>query len=279
MSTGQTQTPLKQNSPLQAPATLGETHMNTHDVQIQLKGIHKHYGPLEVLKGIDLDVHKGEVVVLIGPSGSGKSTLLRCVNMLEEPTDGQILFQTQLVNDRKRSHRAREKYLNGMRMKVGMVFQHFNLFPHLTVLENITLAPTQLQGIDPKQARAQAEELLEKVGVLDKRNVYPGNLSGGQKQRVAIARALALKPDAMLFDEPTSALDPEMVGGVLSVMEGLAKSGMTMIVVTHEMRFAEKVADRVVFMADGNIVEQGTPAQVFGNPQHQRTQQFLADIG
>lgn len=273
MNIGQTQTLM------QAPAAQKSTHIKSSDVQIQLRGIHKRYGQLEVLKGIDLDVHKGEVVVLIGPSGSGKSTLLRCVNMLEEPTDGQILFQNQLVNDRKRSHRAREQYLNNMRMKVGMVFQHFNLFPHLTVLENITIAPIQLQGIDPKLARKQAEELLEKVGVLDKRDVYPGNLSGGQKQRVAIARALALKPDAMLFDEPTSALDPEMVGGVLGVMEGLAKSGMTMIVVTHEMRFAEKVADRVVFMADGNIVEQGTPAQLFGNPQHQRTQLFLADIG
>ncbi|MFZ6048167.1 amino acid ABC transporter ATP-binding protein [Pseudomonas sp. CR3202] len=253
--------------------------MNTGNAQIQLKNVHKRYGALEVLKGIDLDVHKGEVVVLIGPSGSGKSTLLRCVNMLEEPSAGQILFQDQLVNDRKRSHRARESYLNAMRMKVGMVFQHFNLFPHLTVLENITIAPTQLQGVDPRQARAEAEELLAKVGVLDKRDVYPGNLSGGQKQRVAIARALALKPDAMLFDEPTSALDPEMVGGVLSVMESLASSGMTMMVVTHEMRFAEKVADRVVFMAGGNIVEQGTPAQVFGAPQQPRTRQFLADIG
>ena len=253
--------------------------MSRADVQIQLKDIHKHYGPLEVLKGIDLDVHKGEVMVLNGPSGSGKSTLLRCVNMLEQPTRGEILFQDQLINDRQRSHRAQEKYLNSLRMKVGMVFQHFNLFPHLTVLENITIAPTQLQGIDPRQARAEAEELLEKVGVLDKRDVYPGNLSGGQKQRVAIARALALKPDAMLFDEPTSALDPEMVGGVLNVMESLARSGMTMMVVTHEMRFAEKVADRVVFMADGNIVEQGTPQEVFRAPQQQRTRAFLADIG
>ncbi|MFJ3048711.1 MULTISPECIES: amino acid ABC transporter ATP-binding protein [Pseudomonas nitroreducens/multiresinivorans group] len=253
--------------------------MSRADVQIQLKDIHKHYGPLEVLKGIDLGVHKGEVMVLIGPSGSGKSTLLRCVNMLEQPTRGEILFQDQLINDRQRSHRAQEKYLNSLRMKVGMVFQHFNLFPHLTVLENITIAPTQLQGIDPRQARAEAEELLEKVGVLDKRDVYPGNLSGGQKQRVAIARALALKPDAMLFDEPTSALDPEMVGGVLNVMESLARSGMTMMVVTHEMRFAEKVADRVVFMADGNIVEQGTPQEVFRAPQQQRTRAFLADIG
>ena len=166
-----------------------------------------------------------------------------------------------------------------MRMKIGMVFQQFNLFPHLTVLENVTLAPTQLLGTTRERARAQADNLLEKVGVLDKRDVYPGNLSGGQKQRVAIARALALTPDAMLFDEPTSALDPEMVGGVLAVMEDLAKGGMTMLIVTHEMRFAEKVADRVVFMADGNIVEQNTPDQLFHSPQHRRTQAFLADIG
>lgn len=253
--------------------------MSTVDAQIQLKNIHKNFGRLEVLKGIDLEVRKGEVLVLIGPSGSGKSTLLRCVNMLEEPSQGEIHFQNQLVNDSRSSYRTREKNLNAMRMKVGMVFQHFNLFPHLTVLENITIAPIQLQGVSPKQARLEAQQLLEKVGVLDKCDDYPGNLSGGQKQRVAIARALALKPDAMLFDEPTSALDPEMVGGVLSVMEELAQSGMTMMVVTHEMRFAEKVADRVVFMADGNIVEQGTPSQVFRNPQHPRTQLFLADIG
>jgi polar amino acid transport system ATP-binding protein len=252
--------------------------MTFHQPQIELKNIHKCYGALKVLKGIDLAVREGEVLVLIGPSGSGKSTLLRCVNMLEAPTDGQILFQNQLVNDPKRSHRAQEQIINTMRMKIGMVFQQFNLFPHLTVLENVTLAPIQLQGVSRQQANTEADALLEKVGVLDKRNVYPGTLSGGQKQRVAIARALALKPNAMLFDEPTSALDPEMVGGVLAVMEDLAKSGMTMMVVTHEMRFAEKVGDRIVFMADGNIVEQNTPDQLFRNPQHQRTQMFLADI-
>ncbi len=253
--------------------------MSTGEAQIQLKNIHKSFGRLEVLKGIDLEVHKGEVLVLIGPSGSGKSTLLRCVNMLEEPSHGEIHFQNQLVNDKRNGYRAREKHLNAMRMRVGMVFQHFNLFPHLTVLENITLAPMQLHGTSAQQARLEAESLLKKVGVLDKRDDYPGNLSGGQKQRVAIARALALRPDAMLFDEPTSALDPEMVGGVLTVMEELAKSGMTMMVVTHEMRFAEKVADRVVFMADGKIVEQGPPEELFRNPKEPRTQLFLADIG
>jgi len=247
--------------------------------RIELKNIHKSYGSLKVLKGIDLQVREAEVLVLIGPSGSGKSTLLRCVNMLEAPTYGQIFFQNQLVNDRERSHRVQERFINAMRMKIGMVFQQFNLFPHLTVLENVTLAPIQLQGLDRRQANTEADALLAKVGVLEKRDVYPSTLSGGQKQRVAIARALALKPDAMLFDEPTSALDPEMVGGVLAVMEDLAKSGMTMMVVTHEMRFAEKVADRVVFMADGNIVEQNAPDQLFHNPQHQRTQLFLADIG
>jgi len=253
--------------------------MTLGEPQIQLRNIHKHYGSLQVLKGIDLTVRQGEVVVLIGPSGSGKSTLLRCVNLLESPAAGEISFQGQLVNDAKRSQRHQERFVNTMRMKIGMVFQQFNLFPHLTVLENVTLAPTQLLGTTRERARAQADNLLEKVGVLDKRDVYPGNLSGGQKQRVAIARALALTPDAMLFDEPTSALDPEMVGGVLAVMEDLAKGGMTMLIVTHEMRFAEKVADRVVFMADGNIVEQNTPDQLFHSPQHRRTQAFLADIG
>lgn len=253
--------------------------MTLGEPQIQLSNIHKRYGSLEVLEGIDLKVREGEVVVLIGPSGSGKSTLLRCINMLEAPTAGKIVFQGHWVNDAKRGHRAQEKFINAMRMKIGMVFQQFNLFPHLTVLENVTLAPMQLQGLDRQRANAAADALLEKVGVLDKRDVYPGTLSGGQKQRVAIARALALNPDAMLFDEPTSALDPEMVGGVLAVVEDLARSGMTMVVVTHEMRFAEKVADRVVFMANGNIVEQNTPDQLFHNPQHPRTQTFLADIG
>ncbi|HIC7210297.1 amino acid ABC transporter ATP-binding protein [Burkholderia stabilis] len=252
--------------------------MNGTQPQIVLRDIHKTYGTLEVLKGISLDVRKGEVVVLIGPSGSGKSTLLRCVNHLETPTRGEVRVLGSLVNDPGRGHRAQERYLNAMRMKVGMVFQHFNLFPHLTVLDNLTLAPMQLLGMTGSQARDEARELLDKVGVLDKQDVYPGNLSGGQKQRVAIARALALKPDAMLFDEPTSALDPEMVGGVLAVMERLAKAGMTMMVVTHEMRFAERVADRVVFMADGRVVEDGCPTEIFHRPSHERTQAFLADI-
>ncbi|QBR02028.1 amino acid ABC transporter ATP-binding protein [Paraburkholderia pallida] len=252
--------------------------MSRAQAQIALRDIHKTYGSLEVLKGISLDVHKGEVVVLIGPSGSGKSTLLRCVNQLETPTRGEVHVLGSLVNDARRGHRAQERYLNAMRMKVGMVFQHFNLFPHLTVLENLTLAPVELLGRSAASARAEARELLEMVGVLDKQDVYPGNLSGGQKQRVAIARALALKPEAMLFDEPTSALDPEMVGGVLAVMERLAKAGMTMMVVTHEMRFAERVADRVVFMADGRVIEEGSPAEIFYQPSHERTQTFLADI-
>ncbi|AYQ40333.1 arginine ABC transporter ATP-binding protein [Burkholderia aenigmatica] len=252
--------------------------MNGAQPQIVLRDIHKTYGALHVLKGISLEVRKGEVVVLIGPSGSGKSTLLRCVNHLETPTRGEVRVLGGLVNDPARGHRAQERYLNTMRMKVGMVFQHFNLFPHLTVLENLTLAPMQLLGMTAAQARDEARELLDKVGVLDKQDVYPGNLSGGQKQRVAIARALVLKPDAMLFDEPTSALDPEMVGGVLAVMERLAKAGMTMMVVTHEMRFAERVADRVVFMADGRIVEDGCPSEIFHRPSHERTQAFLADI-
>ncbi|NLP63705.1 amino acid ABC transporter ATP-binding protein [Paraburkholderia sacchari] len=252
--------------------------MSHAEPRIALRDIHKTYGPLEVLKGISLDVNKGEVVVLIGPSGSGKSTLLRCVNHLETPTRGEVRVLGSLVNDPHRSHGEQERYLNAMRMKVGMVFQHFNLFPHLTVLENLMLAPVQLLRMSAAQARDEARELLDKVGVLDKQDVYPGNLSGGQKQRVAIARALALKPEAMLFDEPTSALDPEMVGGVLAVMERLAAAGMTMMVVTHEMRFAERVADRVVFMADGRVVEAGRPADIFHQPAHERTQAFLADI-
>ncbi|MFX1766575.1 amino acid ABC transporter ATP-binding protein [Paraburkholderia sp. A1RI-2L] len=252
--------------------------MSHAEPRIALRDIHKTYGSLEVLKGISLDVNKGEVVVLIGPSGSGKSTLLRCVNHLEMPTRGEVRVLGSLVNDPHRRHGEQERYLNAMRMKVGMVFQHFNLFPHLTVLENLMLAPVQLLRVSAAQARDEARELLDKVGVLDKQNVYPGNLSGGQKQRVAIARALALKPEAMLFDEPTSALDPEMVGGVLAVMERLAAAGMTMMVVTHEMRFAERVADRVVFMADGRVVEAGRPADIFHRPAYQRTQAFLADI-
>ncbi|WP_318835976.1 amino acid ABC transporter ATP-binding protein [Desulfuromonas versatilis] len=250
----------------------------TKEPMIRLRNLSKSFGDNQVLKGIDLDVARSEVLVLIGPSGSGKSTLLRCVNNLESPTGGEVIVDGERVNRTDLSPRAFQKHLNRVRTHMGMVFQHFNLFPHKTVLENILEAPTQVLGRRREEVTVEALELLDKVGLKEKRDSYPAQLSGGQQQRVAIARALAMKPSVMLFDEVTSALDPELVGEVLRVMEGLAAEGMTMIVVTHEMGFAERVANRVVFMADGHIMEQGPPKEIFRNPREERTQRFLADV-
>ncbi|MBC2256546.1 amino acid ABC transporter ATP-binding protein [Listeria ivanovii] len=238
---------------------------------INIKNLHKHFGKLEVLKGIDLEIAAGEVVVVIGPSGSGKSTFLRCLNLLEQPTAGHILFEDKDLL-------AKQTNVNALRQKMGMVFQNFNLFPHKNVLENLMLAPMKVKNEANTTAKKHALALLDKVGLADKATSYPSQLSGGQQQRVAIARALAMNPDVMLFDEPTSALDPEMVGEVLSVMKALAKEGMTMVVVTHEMGFAREVADRVVFMDAGVIQEQGTPEEIFGNPQNDRTKDFLGKV-
>ena len=238
---------------------------------IKVTNLKKEFGKLQVLKGIDENIEKGEVVVVIGPSGSGKSTFLRCLNLLEQPTSGEIIFDgvsiTEKIND-----------INKQREKMGMVFQQFNLFPHLTVMENITIAPIKVKGMSKDEAEKKAIDLLKRVGLEDKVNTYPNKLSGGQKQRIAIVRALAMSPEVMLFDEPTSALDPEMVGEVLEVMKSLAKEGMTMIVVTHEMGFAKEVGSRVLFMDEGVIVEQGKPQELFNNPQHPRTQDFLRKI-
>ncbi|WP_195986788.1 amino acid ABC transporter ATP-binding protein [Clostridium sp. D53t1_180928_C8] len=238
---------------------------------IHVNNLYKSFGKNDVLKGIDEHIEKGEVVVVIGPSGSGKSTFLRCLNLLEEPTSGQIIFEGNDITDKKVD-------INKIREKMGMVFQQFNLFPHKTVLQNLTIAPVKVKGISKEQAEKKAMELLERVGLTDKAKAYPSSLSGGQKQRIAIARALAMEPDVMLFDEPTSALDPEMVGEVLSVMKDLAKEGMTMVVVTHEMGFAREVGDRILFMDNGNIVEQGTPEEIFLNPQNSRTIDFLSKV-
>lgn len=238
---------------------------------IEVKNLKKSFGDLVVLKDITTTIKKGEKVVIIGPSGSGKSTFLRCLNLLEEPTGGTILFEGSDITDKKADI---DKY----RQKMGMVFQHFNLFPHLTVLQNITLAPVTLKLATKEQAEATAMKLLERIGLPEKANVYPSTLSGGQKQRIAIVRALAMNPDVMLFDEPTSALDPEMVGEVLNVMKQLAHDGMTMICVTHEMGFAREVADRVLFMYDGIILEEGTPDKIFENPENERTKQFLQSV-
>ena len=238
---------------------------------ITIKNLKKTFGELEVLCGIDEHIEKGEVVVVIGPSGSGKSTFLRCLNLLETPTEGEIFIDNEKINDPKVD-------VNKIRQKMGMVFQHFNLFPHLTILKNVTLAPVLLKKMTKQQAHDKAIELLGKVGLADKANAYPSQLSGGQKQRVAIARALAMEPEIMLFDEPTSALDPEMVGEVLDVMKSLAKSGMTMVVVTHEMGFAREVGTRVLFMDQGIVMESGKPAEVFENPQNERTQKFLRSV-
>ena len=238
---------------------------------IQIKNLHKSFNENEVLKGIDDNIEKGEVVVIIGPSGSGKSTFLRCLNLLEVPTSGEIIFEGTNITDRKID-------INKIREKMGMVFQQFNLFPHKTVMENLTIGPTKIKNISNGEAIKKGSELLEKVGLLDKKNVYPNSLSGGQKQRIAIARALAMEPDVMLFDEPTSALDPEMVGEVLGVMKSLAKDGMTMVVVTHEMGFAKEVGDRILFMDEGRIIEEGTPEDIFQNPKNSRTKDFLSKV-
>ncbi|WP_058302134.1 amino acid ABC transporter ATP-binding protein [Gorillibacterium timonense] len=238
---------------------------------IEVNGLQKSFGKLNVLNGIDLQVNKGEVVVVIGPSGSGKSTFLRCLNLLEVPTSGDVIFEGNRITDPKQD-------INKLRQKMGMVFQQFNLFPHLSVLGNITIAPLKVLGQSKVDAEDNAKRLLRIVGLEEKASSYPNQLSGGQKQRIAIARALAMSPDVMLFDEPTSALDPEMVGEVLDVMKKLAAGGMTMVVVTHEMGFAREVGDRIIFMDGGVIVEQGTPEEVFGNPQHPRTKDFLAKV-
>ena len=251
----------------------------TTDVLIQVTELQKHFkggkqtqdDKIRALDGVSAQIHRGEVVVVIGPSGSGKSTFLRCLNLLELPTGGQILFDGADITDKNCN-------INLHRQKMGMVFQHFNLFPHMTILKNMTIAPMQLLHKSKEDAEKTALELLSRVGLADRANAYPSQLSGGQKQRVAIVRALAMQPEVMLFDEPTSALDPEMVGEVLEVMKELANSGMTMVVVTHEMGFAREVADRVLFMADGKLIEEGTPEEIFSHPKSPRLQYFLAKV-
>ena len=251
----------------------------TTDVLIQVTELQKHFkgtqqsqdDKIRALDGVSAQIHRGEVVVVIGPSGSGKSTFLRCLNLLELPTGGQILFDGADITDKNCN-------INLHRQKMGMVFQHFNLFPHMTILKNMTIAPMQLLHKSKEDAEKTALELLSRVGLADRANAYPSQLSGGQKQRVAIVRALAMQPEVMLFDEPTSALDPEMVGEVLEVMKELANSGMTMVVVTHEMGFAREVADRVLFMADGKLIEEGTPEEIFAHPKSPRLQDFLAKV-
>ena len=245
--------------------------MEDKQLKIHVTNLKKNFGKLEVLKDISMDVHEGEVVVLLGPSGSGKSTLLRCLNQLETATAGQIIIDGHDVTDKHTD-------INKVRENIGMVFQHFNLFNHLTVLDNMTLAPVHLKLMSKEEAKAEAMRLLERVGLADKAEAFPSQLSGGQKQRVAIARALEMKPDIMLFDEPTSALDPEMVGEVLAVMKELAHDGLTMVVVTHEIGFAREVASRVVFMEGGYIVEEGTPDEVILNPKEPRTIDFLSKV-
>ena len=238
---------------------------------IKVEGLKKRFQDLEVLKGIDIEINKGDVMCIIGPSGSGKSTFLRCLNMLEKPTGGKIYFEGDDLTDKKTD-------LNLHRQKMGMVFQQFNLFPHMTVMDNLTCAPVMLKKMTKEEAETRARELLKRVGLEDKAYTYPNKLSGGQKQRVAIVRALAMGPDVMLFDEPTSALDPEMVGEVLEVMRELAEAGMTMVVVTHEMGFAREVSNRVIFLDEGMILEEGTPEQVFDHPQNERLRSFLSKV-
>ena len=242
-----------------------------NNVLIRVENLQKSFGKIEVLTGLDLDINRGDVMVVIGPSGSGKSTFLRCLNLLETPTGGKIEFNGNDITDKKTN-------INIHRQKMGMVFQHFNLFPHLSILQNLTIAPIKLLKKSKEDAEARAMQLLERVGLADRAGAYPNQLSGGQKQRVAIVRALAMDPEVMLFDEPTSALDPEMVGEVLEVMKELARDGMTMVVVTHEMGFAKEVGNRVIFMDEGKILEEGSPSVIFDNPQHPRLQDFLSKV-
>ena len=257
--------------------------MATNDSMIQVKNLKKHYhrGAIIALDDVTVNINKGDVMVVIGPSGSGKSTFLRSLNLLEEPTDGEIIFNGVDITKKRYKDASGKKVkldIDALRQKMGMVFQHFNLFPHMTILDNMTLAPMKVKGVSKADAEKKALELLERVGLADRANAYPIQLSGGQKQRVAIVRALAMEPDVMLFDEPTSALDPEMVGEVLDVMKELAKEGMTMVVVTHEMGFAREVGNRVLFMADGKLLEDGTPADIFENPTNPRLQEFLSKV-
>ncbi len=245
--------------------------MTTNETLIKVENLKKSFGKIDVLKGIDTEIKKGEVVCIIGPSGSGKSTFLRCLNLLEEPTDGHIYFENTDITNPKTN-------INVHRQKMGMVFQQFNLFPHMTVLKNMTISPIKVLGLSKKEAEERAMKLLERVGLADRANAYPSQLSGGQKQRVAIVRALCMQPEVMLFDEPTSALDPEMVGEVLEVMKSLAHEGMTMAVVTHEMGFAREVADRVFFIDEGIIMEEGSPDEIFSNPKSLRLKDFLSKV-
>ena len=247
------------------------SHVKLNEVLLEVRGLEKHFGHLEVLKGIDIDIHKGEVVAVIGPSGSGKSTFIRCLNRLEEPTAGTIIFEGQQINTRKAD-------IDKIRQKIGMVFQNFNLFSNMTILQNITAAPINVKKLAKADAEKRAMALLDRVGLADKAAEYPVRLSGGQRQRVAIARALAMDPDILLFDEPTSALDPEMVGEVLNVMKELALEGMTMVVVTHEMGFAREVSDRVIFIDQGIIQEEAPPAEFFTNPKNPRLKDFLNKV-
>ncbi|MGN0158428.1 MAG: amino acid ABC transporter ATP-binding protein [Brotaphodocola sp.] len=257
--------------------------MAINDSLIQVRNLKKHYkgGKIRALDGVTVDINKGDVMVVIGPSGSGKSTFLRSLNLLEEPTGGEIIFDQVDITKKKYKDKNGQTVkldIDGLRQKMGMVFQHFNLFPHMTILENMTLAPMKVKGVKKEDAEKKALALLDRVGLKDRADAYPIQLSGGQKQRVAIVRALAMEPEVMLFDEPTSALDPEMVGEVLDVMKELAEEGMTMVCVTHEMGFAREVGNRVLFMADGMLLEQGTPDEIFGNPQNPRLKDFLAKV-